>query len=349
MTLDAELWLRLGSLGLDVSVRAEAGAVLAVLGPNGAGKSTILRCLSGDQGLQGGRIVLGDALLDDPAAGRFVPPEHRRVGFVHQDLLLFPHLSVLDNVAFGPRSRGASRSAARAVARPWLERVGLEAYAGSRPSELSGGQAQRVALARALVGEPELLLLDEPLSALDVATRGHTRRDLRRFLDDYAGVTVVVTHDPLDALTLARDVVVLEGGRVTQAGPLTEVTARPRTRYVADLLGTNLLVGAASGHQVQVGDATVEVAESAHGDRFLTIAPSAVALQLAATPGSARNAWPSTVTGVDLVGERVRVHLDGPVPLVAEITTASLAGMGLQVGDRVVATVKATEVASYDR
>ncbi|QXC61115.1 ABC transporter ATP-binding protein [Aquihabitans sp. G128] len=349
MSLDARLEVRLGSLALDVDVQADAGTVLAVLGPNGAGKTTILRALAGLQPLAGGAIELAGRVLDDPQAGTFVAPEHRRVGFVHQDLLLFPHLSVLDNVAFGPRSNGTSKVASRAEARVWLERVGLEAYANERPKALSGGQAQRVALARALVGHPDLLLLDEPLSALDVGTRAATRRDLHRHLADFAGVTVVVTHDPLDALVLAQDVVVLEDGVASQSGALAEVTARPRSRYVADLLGTNLLRGEGRGHVVALDaeGGAVEVAEAVDGPTFATISPSAVTLHLRAPEGSARNAWPATVTDLDLLGERVRVHLDGPVPLVAEITAASLAALALGPGSAVWATVKATEVATY--
>ena len=349
MSLQAELRLQLGTLALDVDLDAPAGSVVAILGPNGAGKSTVLRALAGLAPLDDGRIELAGRVLDDPAAGVLVAPERRRVAFVHQDLLLFPHLSVLDNVAFGPRSTGASKTASRAAAQPWLERVGLAEYGAERPRALSGGQAQRVALARALVAEPDLLLLDEPLSALDVGTRSTTRRDLRRFLDDFAGVAVVVTHDPLDALTLAEDVVVLEHGTPTQSGPMAEVTARPRTRYVADLLGTNLLLGDGADHAVVVDGQAVEVAELVSGPTFATISPSAIALHTRPPEGSARNVWPATVGDLDLLGERVRVHLAGPFPLVAEITPASLAGLALRPGDPVWASVKATEVATYPR
>ncbi len=190
---------------------------------------------------------MGDRTLDEPATRTFVPPEDRRVAVVHQDFVLFPHLRVLDNVAFGPRSAGVPRRRADQVAREWLERMDLGDYALDRPASLSGGQAQRVALARALAADPEVLLLDEPLSALDVTTRATTRRDLRHHLDAFAGATVVVTHDPLDALLLAGRVAVLEAGRVTQAGSVAELTSHPRTRYVADLIGTNLLRGVADG------------------------------------------------------------------------------------------------------
>lgn len=347
MTLDAEVRLQLGTLALEVDLVARPGSVVAVLGPNGAGKSTILRLLAGLLALDGGRVSLGGRTLDEPATGTFVPPERRRVALVPQDLLLFPHLSVLDNVAFGPRSSGASKGASRRAATPWLERVGLAAYADARPRALSGGQAQRAALARALVAEPELLLLDEPLAALDATTRAGTRRDLRHHLDAFLGCTLLVTHDPLDALMLADEVRVLEGGTITQGGTVAEVTSRPRTRYVSDLVGTNLLRGRAEGTTVRVGAATVELASPAEGDTFVTLAPSAVTIHRARPESSARNAWSVTVTAVDLLGDRVRVHLGGAIELVAEITPAALAALGLQVGDPVWAVAKATELAAY--
>lgn len=225
--------------------------------------------------------------------------------------------------------------------------MGLAALAGVRPGELSGGQAQRVALARALAAEPGLLLLDEPLAALDVTTRASTRRDLRHHLDSYGGVTVLVTHDPLDALMLADRVVILEAGAVTQAGSVAEVTARPRTPYVGDLIGTNLLRGTAEGTLVRVADGQVELAGSATGDTFVTIPPHAITVHTRRPEGSARNVWPSTVTAVDLLGDRIRVHLAGRLQLVAEITPAALAALGLQPGDRVWASAKATEIQAY--
>jgi len=347
MTLDAHVRLQLGTLALDVAIGARPGAVVAILGPNGAGKSTILRALAGLRAVDAGHVRLGDRVLDDPASRTFVPPEGRRVGFVHQDHLLFPHLSVLENVAFGPRSTGTSRGRARAHALARLEAAGLAELAGARPRELSGGQSQRVALARALAADPDLLLLDEPLSALDVTTRATTRRDLRRHLDGYAGIALLVTHDPLDALMLAEEVLILERGTVTQAGTVAEVTARPRTPYVADLVGTNLYRGAADGTAVLVGDTVVEVADRVSGWVHLTIAPSSVTIHPSEPVSSARNTWPCTITAVDLLGERVRLHLTGRLHLVAEITPASFARLALRIGDPVWATVKATEIATY--
>ncbi len=346
MNLDAAVDLAQGSFRLQVDLAVAAGTTTAVLGPNGAGKSTLLRVLAGSAAVDAGHVRLGERVLDDPARRVFVPSEARRVGLVHQDLLLFPHLSVLDNVAFGPRCLGLSRAAAHGAAQGWLERMGLADLADAAPRSLSGGQAQRVALARVLVVEPDLLLLDEPLSALDAGTRGTTRRDLRRYLDDYAGPTVLVTHDPLDALALADRVVVLEAGLVTQAGPIAEITARPRTRYVADLVGTNLLIGDARNLAMSVGSAAVSLAEPLVGPALVTISPSAVTISRRRPEGSARNAWPVTITAVEHLGERVRLALDGPPDLVAEITTVSLLALSLGVGDAVWASVKSTDIAA---
>lgn len=349
MTLDAQLQVDLDGFSLDVALAAAPGRVLAVIGPNGAGKTTALRCLQGIRPLDRGRIVLADDVLDDPDARTFVVPERRRVAMVHQDLLLFPHLSARDNVAFGLRARGAGRAEARQIADQRLAAAGLADQAGSRPTVLSGGQAQRVALLRALVVEPRLLLLDEPLAALDPTVRGETRRGLRRTLDGFAGIAIVVTHDPIDALTLADDVLVIEQGRVAQAGTLAEVTARPRSRHVADLLGTNLIRGVAAGTEVHVEDAVVHLADPMEGDVFAIIPPGAITIHASAPEGSARNRWPMTVADVEPAGARVRLRLDGEVPLTAEITAASLADLALGPGTPVWASVKATEITAYPR
>ncbi len=351
MTLEAHIHVDLDRLSLDAALTAEPGSVTVVLGPNGAGKTTILRTLSGTVSLDAGTVRLGGRVLDDPEAGQFVAAEDRDIGYVHQDLLLFPHLSVRENVAFGPRSRGMQRDQAQQRAEHWLERVGLIDLADARPATLSGGQAQRVALARALVTDPDLLLLDEPLAALDVATRTATRRELRHHLDGFAGPTVLVTHDPVDALTLADQVVVIEAGQVTQAGPIAEVASRPRTRYVAELLGTNLLAGRATGRRIAVGSVEVEVAEALDGAAFAIISPRAVTIGVRQPEGSARNVWPATVTDIDLLGDRVRVtaRLTAGVELVAEITPAAVATLGLVGGSPVWVSVKATEVQAYLR
>jgi len=347
VNLDVSAGLQVGRLALDVSLRVEAGTVTAVLGPNAAGKTTLLRAIAGELAVERGWVRLGDRVFDEPP-GTFVRPEHRRIGAVHQEGLLFPHLTALENVAFGPRSRRVPAATARRAAAQWLDRVGLGQQATSRPAALSGGQAQRVALARALASEPDLLLLDEPLSALDASTRAEVRRELRQHLAGFDGPTVVVTHDPVDALVLADHVTVVEAGRVVQAGTVAELAARPRSRYVAELIGTNLLEGRAAGAELVTADGTTVITSSGlHGPAYATVAPSAVALHLAEPQGSPRNRWRTTVEHLDLLGDRVRVQLGSPLGLVAEVTPAAVAELSLVEGAAVWASVKATEVSVY--
>ncbi|HEX7277077.1 MAG TPA: ABC transporter ATP-binding protein [Acidimicrobiales bacterium] len=346
--LVASIEARLGPLHLDVSLEVAPGSTVAVVGPNGAGKSTLLRALAGIQPLDGGRVVLDGVVLDDVGAGEHVPAEKRSVAIVFQDHLLFPHLSALDNVAFGLRSRGVAKADANRAATDWLERLGLADHAGAKPGQLSGGQAQRVALARALATEPRLLLLDEPLAALDASTRLETRRELRRQLESYDGVRVLVTHDPLEAGALAERLVVVEDGRVVQTGTLAEISARPRSRYVADLVGVNLLRGTGAGDHVDLAGGAVLVAPGAgHGDVLAVVHPRAVALHRRPPDGTPRNVWPGVARSVDREGDRVRVVVGGPVPIVAEVTPAAVDELRLAEGGAVWASVKATEVVVY--
>lgn len=343
--LSAEVGLRLGSLELDFKLTAGAGDVLALLGPNGAGKTTLLRAVAGLQRIDQGQIQLDGTVLDAPATGRFVPAEDRSVGFVFQDYLLFPHLSVLENVAFGLRAHG--QNDAQLEATGWLKRVGLAEYASARPAQLSGGQGQRVALARALAPNPRLLLLDEPLAALDASTRVTVRRDLKKHLSQFEGITLLVTHDPVDAAALAGNVMVIEGGRAVQSGTLPEITARPRSRYVADLVGVNLWRGTAADGLVQLGDATITAGAGQNGDVFALVHPRAISLYLVRPQGSPRNVWRGVASSLDAMADRVRVRVDGPVPLVAEITNAGLADLGLIGGEEVWISFKASEVDVY--
>jgi len=350
MSLQAIVGLPMGSLALDVELSAGDGEVIGVLGPNAAGKSTLLRALAGLSPLRRGRVVLDGDVLEDTATGVLEPAERRRVGFMFQDSRLFPHLSVLDNVAFGPRARGLSRGEARRRAEEWLRRLGWTAPTSVRPRTLSGGQAQRVALARALATEPRLLLLDEPLAALDAGARAELRRELRRHLSSFAGTCLVVTHDPLEAMVLAERLVVLEEGRVTQAGRPEEVRAHPRSRYVADLVGLNLYRGrAAHGTITLANGSTLVAADGVAGpdEVFALIHPRAVALHRERPEGSPRNVWPGTADGLEVSGDRVRVRISGPVPLVAEVTPAAVGALRLDDGGPVWASVKATEVVVY--
>jgi molybdate transport system ATP-binding protein len=337
-------------LHVELDVAVADGEVLAVLGPNGAGKSTLLRVLAGLLPPDGGRVEVDGEPWDDVAAGVHLPPHRRRLGMVFQDHLLFPHLTVADNVAFGLRTRGAGRREARAVAAEWLARVELADLGGRRPGELSGGQAQRVALARALAGEPALLLLDEPLSALDARTRLTVRAELRRHLGEFRGSTVLVTHDPVDAMALADRVVVVEEGRVVQVGTPAEVSRKPRTDYVARLVGLSLLPGTGAGTVVRLdGGGEVAVAEEVSGPVFAAVRPESVALYLTRPEGSPRNVWPLRLAGAVPHGTTVRCELEGVVPLVADVTATAFAEMGLVPGAEVWAAVKASEVAVYAR
>jgi molybdate transport system ATP-binding protein len=350
--LDAVVRLQVGSLSISVELTVGDGEVVALLGPNGAGKTTVLRAVAGLQPLAGGRIVLDGEVLDDPDGGVFVPTGERPIGVVFQDYLLFPRMTALDNVAFGLRSRGASKAASRADAAAWLERLGVASIASSRPRTLSGGQAQRVALARALATEPRLLLLDEPLAALDASTRVAVRAELRRHLSTFSGARVLVTHDPLDALVLADRLVILEHGQVTQVGAPADVTARPASRYVAELVGINLLHGTAVGsHEVQVaGGGTLNVADPVPGpDVSVAIRPQAITVSRAEPHTSARNTWQAVVADVEPDRDRIRVRLSGPVPLVAEVTPAAVAELALEPGVSVWASAKAVDLDVYAR
>jgi len=348
VSLEARVELILGQLHLDVDLAVASGELVVLLGPNGAGKTTLLRALAGLVPLDRGRVVLDGRVLEDAEGGEWVATEHRPIGFVFQDYLLFPHLSALENVAFGLRARGLTKVEARRRAAAWLERVGLAAHAASRPRALSGGQAQRVALARAMAGDPRLLLLDEPLAALDAATRAEVRRDLRRHLASFDGTRLLVTHDPLEAIALADRLVVLEEGKVTQTGTPAEVSEHPRSRYVAELVGINLYRGQADGRSVRlVGGGTVVAADINHGEVFAAVHPHAVALHRRVPEGTPRNVWAGTADAVEVVGDRVRVQVTGPVPIVAEVTPAAAAELRLGDGGQVWVSVKATEVTVY--
>jgi molybdate transport system ATP-binding protein len=350
MSLTASIGVRRGALAVELDLEVADGEVLAVLGPNGAGKSTLLRVLAGLLAPDGGRVVVDDETWDDVAAGVRLPPHRRRLGMMFQDYLLFPHLSTAENVAFGLRTRGARPAAARAAARGWLDRVGLADLADRRPGQLSGGQAQRAALARALVTDPALLLLDEPLAALDARTRLTVRAELRRHLAGFPGSTVLVTHDPVDAMALADRVLVVEEGRVVQAGTPGEVSRHPRTDYVARLVGLALLPGTGDGRTVRLdGGGAVAVADEAAGPVFAAVRPESVALYLSRPDGSPRNVWPARLVGATPHGATVRCELDGEVPLIADVTATAFAELGLAPGAEVWATVKASEVAVYAR
>ena len=331
----------------DVAVRLEVapGETLAVLGPNGAGKSTVLGVVAGLVTPTSGRVTLADRDLTG------VPPHRRQVALLAQEPLLFPHLSVLDNVAFGPRSTGAGRGASRDLARTRLREVGAEDLADRRPSQLSGGQAQRVAVARALAAEPEVLLLDEPMAALDVDVAPAVRHVLRTTLADRT--VLLVTHDPLDALLLADRVVVMEHGRVVEDGSSQEVLTRPRSSFAARIAGLNLVPGQWDGVAVVHADAVVTGLPSAtppdvRGAAVAVFSPSAVSVYPQARAGSPRNGLSAVVTDVEPLGDRVRLRTRvGTLAIAAEVTPSAAAELDLVPGSPVHLAIKAVEVAVH--
>lgn len=351
-SLSVDVRCRRGSLDLQASLSVEAGEVLAIVGPNGAGKSTLAHVVAGLVTPDSGQVSLGSEVFYDAARRIAVAPQDRGVGMVFQDHRLFDHLNVVDNVAFGPRSQGISRAEAHDDASWWLSQLELAELAGRRPTELSGGQSQRVALARALAARPRCLVLDEPLSALDVAARVMVRRSLRRHVDTFAGPTVVVTHEPVEALALADRLVVLEEGRITQTGDSAEIARRPRSDWVARLVGLNLLAGTADGDgNIWTGEGGRVVAGDPMppGPVSVAIHPHSVSLHRRPPSGSFRNVVDGQVGDIEVMGTRVRVTVEGRPTLVAEVTAAALADLRLCPTARVWAAFKAADVEVYPR
>ena len=347
MTLALDGRLRVGAFELDAALRVGAGEVVALLGPNGAGKTTLLRAVAGLHALDSGTVLLDGAVLDGP--DDYVAPQQRRLGVVFQDHRLFPHLRVVDNVCFGLRARGVPRERARAQAREWLHRLGIADLERRRPAGLSGGQAQRVALARALAAEPKALLLDEPLAALDVQTRAEVQAELREHLRAYQRPTLLVTHDPVEALLLAHRIVVLEAGRVVQDGTAAEITTRPRTPYVARVVGVNLYRGMAAGGTVALdGGGALAVADAPDGRVLATVRPSAFTVHTAAPEhSSARNVWAARIASLAPLGDRIRLTADGEHTALVDVTAAAVAELGLAPGMPIWLTAKATDVTAY--
>ena len=356
MTLEVRATIERGDLRVDAELRAGADETVALLGPNGAGKTTVVMCLAGLLPPTEGRVTLDDVVLDDATAGTHVPPEERPVGVVFQEGLLLPHLTALENAAFPLRAAGVRRTGARDRAQELLNRVGFPTErAAARPAELSGGEAQRVALVRALVGEPRLLLLDEPTSALDVRARAAIRPLIRSALRSFSGIRVLVTHDPVEAMSTADRVVVMEDGRVTQAGAPRDLRDAPRTAYVAELVGVNLYEGRlertdGGAGRLTTAEGAVVVAwpERARGGEegvLGILRPADVALHSRRPEGgSARNALPGRIASISIEGDRARVRVTSEPPVVAEITVGSVERLGLAEGSAVWASFKAVEV-----
>jgi molybdate transport system ATP-binding protein len=354
--LEVDVVVSRGTFRLEVAMTVAPGEVLGVLGPNGAGKTTLLRVLAGLAAATEGTVRLGDTVLDDPAAGVFVPAEHRPVGLVFQNYRLFPHLSVRDNVAFAARARGTGRADARRHADRFLRQLGLVSLATRKPAELSGGQAQRVALARAMAADPAMLLLDEPLSALDARTRLEIRTELRRHLEDFGGPVLLVTHDPLEAMVMTDRLLVIEDGRVVQQGTPAQVARRPATQYVARLLGLNFYRGTLASTDGTVhlaAGGTLVATPPGSTPRVNTmvlvaVRPSAISVHTERPGhGSPRNLWAGTITGLEMLADRVRAQVDGRPSALVDLTPAAVADLGLRPGLSVWLSAKATEVDVY--
>ena len=324
-----------------------ANEIVGLLGPSGAGKTSIVLALAGLRRVARGAIRMGHQTWTDAERGIHVPPDRRRMGVVFQEDRLFPHLNTTDNVAFGPRSIGVGRSASRRSAAMWLERLDIGHLAERPVTELSGGEGRRVALARALASDPVAVALDEPTTGLDVETRHEIRAMLRSRLRDMGIPTLIVTHDPMDVMVLADRIVVLEEGQVTQRGTVADLTARPRSAWIARLAGTNLWRGEADGESVAIGEWTLHLAEAHHGPVLVTVAPRAVTLSNEPPAGSARNVMQGSIRGLEPLGGRVRVAVDGPVRVIAEITTDAVSALALTDDRMVWASIKATELDVY--
>jgi molybdate transport system ATP-binding protein len=346
--LSVAVGVELREFELDLELEVAPGECLALVGPSGAGKSTALRAIAGLVSPGRGRVASGEAVWFDRAAGVDLAPERRSCGYLFQDYALFPHLSAWRNVAFGLTD--APRADRRPQAVRALASFGVDGLADAPPGELSGGERQRVALARALARDPDVLLLDEPLAALDSRTAASAARELAAVVARSSGPTVIVTHDFAEAALLATTVGVIDRGRIVQLGTAAELSARPASAFVADFTGAAVLFGTAqtadSGTTVVELDGGGRVAstEAATGEVGVAVYPWEVAIEPAGTEahGSALNRLEAEVTSVTEVGSRVRVGLLASQPLVAEVTAESVARLGLRPGTRAVATWKAT-------
>jgi molybdate transport system ATP-binding protein len=346
--LRAELGHQVGEIQLDLDLKVAAGRCLALAGPSGAGKSTVLRLLAGISRPDRGRISLGDELWVDTAQGVWRAPEERRCGYVFQDYALFPHLSAWRNVAYGLRSVRSRERRGRALA--LLDRFGIASLADAKPPTLSGGERQRVALARALAAEPSVLLLDEPMSALDSRTRTKASHELTATLASLELPVVLVTHEFGEAALLGDEVGVIDRGTVIQRGTASELAASPATAFVADFTGAVVLTGTARAGEGELtvveldGGGLASTTDRGSGRVALSVYPWEITIgaTTAIADESAQNRLPARIASVTTIGNRVRLGLSAGQPLVAEVTPKALEDLHLDVGREVLATWKAT-------
>jgi molybdate transport system ATP-binding protein len=355
--LDAHLVRRHDGFTLDAAFRAPEGSTTVLVGESGAGKTTALRLLAGLDRLDAGFVAVGGECWAEAGTGLHLPTWRRRIGYVAQDYALFPHLSVFENVAFGLRATGLSRRRIRPEVEQMLGSLGVGSLIDRPAAQLSGGQQQRIALARALVLRPTLLLLDEPLSSLDLQTRRAVRGELRALLGRLSCATVYVTHSPVEALVFGDGIVVLEHGQVAQAGSREDLLRQPRSPFVAELVGTNLFLarplpgGRIVAPTIRTPDGVLALQTEPGPDTvYVTVSPREITLFRHAPEGSAQNIFLGTVREVvpePPAGERVRVVLDANPSLVVEVTRDAVASLELREGMHVHAAFKATGVRVY--
>lgn len=357
--LSVQVDKQLGAFRLEAAMAVGDRSVMVLVGESGSGKTTLLRLLAGLMHPDHGRIEVDGVCWFDSSTGVSMPAMDRAVGYVPQDYALFPHLTVAENVAFGLRAQGLAASTNTARAAAALDRLGMAAFASRRPLELSGGQQQRVTIARAIVLEPRLLLLDEPLSALDVQTRRAIRGELRRLLAELPCMTFYVTHSPAEALAFGEQITVLEAGRVTQSGTREDLMRHPRSAYVAEFLGVNFFRGSFATNfvegraQLALPQGVLAIAKDGfQGEVSAVVHPREITLALERPAGTARNVFAGTIE--ELVpeppsGELVRVSLKTNPPLIAEVTRQAVDDLKLRPGMQVFASFKAAGIIVSDR
>lgn len=362
-TLDARVVAEVGEFRLDVEVAVAASEVLAVLGPNGSGKSTLLAAIAGHRAPSAGIVRIGERVLaravsidgDDEAGSVDIDLAERSVGLLGQRPLLFPHLNALENVAFGPRAQGMPKREARGAASDWLDRVGLAGFERRLPTELSGGQQQRVALARTLAARPDVLLLDEPFAALDVQTAAAMRRLVGEQRATLAIPTLLVTHDPLDAIVLADRAAILQAGCIVQEGPTAEVLGHPRTPFAAALAGVNLLTGVAVARDaVRVVGANGPIVLRGTGEALrvgttasVVFSPASVHARAEASVDPSQpadNAWFGAVATIEPARGGVRIVTDQHPDLAVDVPSTTAVALDLSTGARLALHIAPSDV-----
>jgi len=351
--LEVSIRKRLREFDLDLSFTVQPKETLVIIGPSGAGKTTILAQISGLLSPDEGHIAVGDRVLYDSSQHINVPPERRHLGYVLQDYALFPHLTVRQNVGYGMSARRLPADTIQRGADEVMAMLGISAMADLKPSRISGGERQRVALARAIAVGGEVLLLDEPLAALDAQTRQSARGDLRRIIHSVGAAAVFVTHDYVDALAFGDTICVMDRGHVVQMGTQQDLLLRPKARFVAEFMGVNFLEGIAEAADhtgtslVRVADIALRTVAQEPGEVFLAFSPADVTLSPEPPSSSALNVLEGRVTAILQLGGRMRVDLDAGIPLVAELTPESVARLNLGIGSKTYASFKATAIETY--